>query len=215
MRFGFVRFGLWRALLALVSVLGVVCSGAYSYRASSGQGLGLFGVLGVVFVCALLGISAMTALFFFTLGASFAEVKEGSVRVKMGWFLNFVFPLAQVHRVGRGRHGFREGVGMRYDFNGGLAVVSACRNIVELELREPIRVEMKLLPDFFGRSKNRASMVHSPAGVGVRQRSARFVLWADRVKLSLREPEHFMAEVEKCLEGTTGESITGGGYCAS
>jgi len=159
----------------------------------------MFGGVGMALVILLLAICAITALLFSMLEGAFAEVRKEGIRVKMGWLLDFTIPLVEVRQVCRGRHSFLEGVGVRTDFSGGLAVVSACRNIVELELGEPIKVEMKLFP----------------WRVSLRHLNPRFPLWGDRIKLSLREPERFIAEVENRLETEAAKSISGGKDCAS
>jgi hypothetical protein len=159
--------------------------------------MGLLGPLGVVLVVGLLAISTGAALLLVVLGASSAEVGGEGVRVRMGWVVDVLLPLSLVSWVRRGRHALGEGVGSRYDFNGGLALVSACHSVVEIGLHEPLKVEMRLFP----------------WQVSLRYLNPQFVLWAERIKLSLREPEQFIEEVEGHLEASAEEASTGGEAC--
>ena len=81
---------------------------------------------------------------------AYAEMENGSLRVRFGWLFNHRFPLSDVEAASPSHWPVWAGIGWRTNFRGTVGLIGTYVNIVEVRFKVPQRVRM-LLPTTCGR----------------------------------------------------------------
>jgi len=139
MRFRFLPLGLWRHILLVVGAVFLALAGWMIWGAAQADGAGLpWGKVVLIFLALL--FSAMLLYLFATVGNMFVLVEPGYIKVKASFLFDESIPMDNIEGIEPTTHSLMSGIGIRVDFSGTLAVITATQNIVQLNLKEPQRL---------------------------------------------------------------------------
>ncbi|HEX78049.1 MAG TPA: hypothetical protein G4O03_06540 [Dehalococcoidia bacterium] len=139
MRFRFLPLGLWRHILLVGGVAFLALAGWMIWEASQANWAGLQWVeIALIFLSLLAGVVLL--YLFASVGNMFVMVGPDYVKVKASFLVDESIPMDNIEGVEPSTHSWLDGIGVRVDFAGTLAIISATRNIVQLNLKEPQRL---------------------------------------------------------------------------